>query len=75
MAHELIFETRKLCKHFGPTVALDNVDLQIFRGQVTGLIGENGSGKSTLSSIVAGIQLATSGEMFYLGEPMSPRPC
>ncbi len=73
MAHELIFETRKLCKHFGPTVALDNVDLQIFRGQVTGLIGENGSGKSTLSSIVAGIQLATSGEMFYLGEPYEPK--
>ena len=63
---ELIFEARKICKIFGPTIALNNVDLKIFRGQITGLVGENGSGKSTLSSLAAGIEPASSGEMFFL---------
>ena len=65
---KLIVETRQLCKNFGPTVALDHVDLKIYRGQITGLIGENGSGKSTITSILAGMQPATSGEIYYKGE-------
>jgi ribose transport system ATP-binding protein len=69
---ELLFETHKLCKNFGPTIALHNVDLKVYRGQITGLIGENGSGKSTIASIAAGMQPATSGEMFFRGEPHKP---
>ena len=65
---KLIVETRQLCKNFGPTIALDHVDLKIYRGQITGLIGENGSGKSTITSILAGMQPATSGEIYYKGE-------
>ncbi len=65
---KLIIETRQLCKNFGPTVALDRVDLKVYRGQITGLIGENGSGKSTITSILAGMQPATSGEIYYKGE-------
>jgi ribose transport system ATP-binding protein len=69
---ELIFEAKKICKNFGPTVALDNVDLSVFRGEIRGLIGENGSGKSTISSIAAGMQPAASGEMFFLGKSHLP---
>lgn len=69
---ELLFEARKLTKHFGPTVALNGVDFQVYRGQITGLIGENGSGKSTITSIAAGMQPATSGEMFFKGQPHKP---
>lgn len=69
---EPIFETRNLCKSFGPTKALNDVSIQIRRGQITGLIGENGSGKSTLTSIAAGMQSADSGEMFFKGSPHKP---
>lgn len=69
---ELIFEAKKLTKHFGPTVALNEVDFKVYRGQITGLIGENGSGKSTITSIAAGMQPATSGEMFFNGKPHKP---
>jgi len=69
---QIIIETRQLCKNFGPTIALDHVDLKILRGEITGLIGENGSGKSTISSIIAGMQPPTSGEMFYKGQPHQP---
>jgi len=67
-----IIETRELCKSFGPTLAVDRVDLHIYRGQITGLIGENGSGKSTIASIIAGMLPATKGEMFYNGTPYKP---
>ncbi|MEJ7618323.1 MAG: ATP-binding cassette domain-containing protein, partial [Pyrinomonadaceae bacterium] len=36
-----------IAKHFGATVALDGVDLELRRGEVHALIGENGAGKST----------------------------
>lgn len=69
---KLILEAKGLCKLFGPTVALDKVDLTIFGGDIRGLIGENGSGKSTISSIVAGMQQADAGEMTYMGQPWKP---
>lgn len=69
---ELILETVDLCKNFGPTVALNNVNLKVYRGQITGLIGENGSGKSTITSIAAGMQAPTSGEIFFKGQPHKP---
>lgn len=69
---KLIIETKQLCKNFGPTIALNHVDLKIYRGQITGLIGENGSGKSTITSIISGMQPATSGEIFLNGKPHKP---
>jgi ribose transport system ATP-binding protein len=69
---EVLVEVKNLSKHFGVTVALNHVDMTIKRGEIRGLIGENGSGKSTITSIIAGIQPATSGEMFYKGKPWKP---
>jgi ribose transport system ATP-binding protein len=69
---QLIFETKQLSKTFGPTKAVDKVDLKIYRGEITGLIGENGSGKSTITSIIAGMQPPSDGEMLYEGRPHKP---
>ena len=71
MAEELL-RVEHIYKNFGVTVALKDVSFNVERGFVYGLIGENGSGKSTVSSIIAGMQPATSGEMFYKGEPWKP---
>ena len=60
-------------KVFGPTVALKDVNFELRRGEIRGLIGENGSGKSTIMSIAAGMQPATSGEMIYKGKPWAPK--
>jgi ribose transport system ATP-binding protein len=70
---ELIFKASHMHKAFGPTIALKDVDFELHRGEIRGLIGENGSGKSTIMSIASGMQPATSGEMFFKGEPWKPK--
>lgn len=72
MNKEKIIEVKELCKNFGPTKALKNVNLTFYRGEIRGLVGENGSGKSTVTSIIAGMQKATCGEMFYKGKSWNP---
>ena len=62
---EPILELKNITKRFGSTVALDRVNLDVYPGEIRGLIGENGSGKSTISSIAAGMQKADEGEMFF----------
>lgn len=69
---QVILQAKGICKSFGPTKALVNVDLELHSGEVLGLIGENGSGKSTFSTIVAGIQKADQGQLFLNGEPYAP---
>ena len=72
MEQELLIEVKNMTKNFGLTKALKGVDVKFYRGQIRGLIGENGSGKSTITSILAGMQKATSGEAFYKGQPWDP---
>lgn len=72
MGKDVVIEVRNMCKNFGPTKALRNVDVMFYSGEVRGLVGENGSGKSTITSIISGMQKATSGEMLYHGQPWNP---
>ncbi len=72
MPGEVVFEAKNMKKVFGPIVALKGVDIVLRRGEIRGLVGENGSGKSTIMSIASGMQPATSGEMFYKGQPWKP---
>jgi ribose transport system ATP-binding protein len=59
-------------KRFGPTVALDGVNLDLRKGEVHALIGENGAGKSTLMNIIAGALHADQGEMNIDGKRYLP---
>mgnify|MGYP000665334803 CR=1 FL=1 len=59
-------------KKFGSTVALNDVSLTVYPGEIRGLIGENGSGKSTVTSIVAGMQECDSGAMTFQGQSWKP---
>jgi ABC-type sugar transport system ATPase subunit len=61
-------QIRGLAKHFAGEVALDNVDLDIMRGEVHGLVGANGAGKSTLIRCLAGVTIADRGEITVGGE-------
>lgn len=69
----LVIEVKNISKSFTSTRALSHVDLQVFPGEIRGLIGENGSGKSTLSAIISGNLKADEGEMYLFGEPYAPQ--
>ena len=62
----------KIHKSFGPTVALDGVDLELRKGEVHALIGENGAGKSTLMNVIAGSLRPDFGTMEIQGQVYSP---
>ncbi|MBO6638523.1 MAG: ATP-binding cassette domain-containing protein [Roseitalea sp.] len=51
--------------------AVDDVSLQLHRGDVLGLVGESGCGKSTLSRLLLGLEAPTSGEVLIDGKPMT----
>ncbi len=59
-------------KAFGPTLALDGVDLELRPGEVHALIGENGAGKSTLMNVIAGSLKPDEGRMTIEGRAYSP---
>lgn len=73
MSENILLRATGICKSFGPTKALVEVDFELRPGEVHGLIGENGSGKSTLSSIIAGVQGYDRGAMEFKGEAYAPR--
>ena len=56
-----------IVKHFTATLALDQVDFDVRRGEVHALLGQNGAGKSTLIKILAGVYDADAGEILIGG--------
>ena len=66
-----MLEVRGLNKSFGPVHVLHDVDLTVYPGQVTALVGDNGAGKSTLVKCIAGINHIDSGEVRFEGAPVS----
>src|SRR5215510_1051205 len=66
-------EARGLRKAFGPTVALDGIDLRVEEGRILGIIGPNGAGKTTALNALLGL-IPYQGELKVLGrDPWSER--
>ncbi|HEU0252410.1 MAG TPA: sugar ABC transporter ATP-binding protein [Pyrinomonadaceae bacterium] len=63
---------KNISKSFGPTIALDDVDLELREGEVHALIGENGAGKSTLMNVIAGALQPDKGSMELHGNAYTP---
>src|SRR5947209_2340050 len=72
---ETIVETRRLTKVYRDfwgrqkKRALNALDLQIYRGEIFGLLGPNGSGKTTTIKLLLGLLFPTEGDAFVFGEP------
>jgi D-xylose transport system ATP-binding protein len=63
-----VLSLRGVNKSFGAVHVLRDVDLDVYAGKVTALVGDNGAGKTTLIKAVAGIQPFDDGEMFWEGD-------
>jgi len=60
---------QKLYKHYGKTIAVRGIDLDIRRGELFGLIGPDGAGKTTTFNILGGVMEATAGVAKILALP------
>lgn len=67
-----VLSLSNISKRFGPTIALDAVNLHLQKGEVHALIGENGAGKSTLMNLLAGLMQPDAGEMRVEGRGYAP---
>lgn len=65
---EPILSLRNIVKRFGGLTAVNHVDLDIYPGEVVGLVGDNGAGKSTLIKCVSGVHHPDEGEMYFKGK-------
>jgi D-xylose transport system ATP-binding protein len=71
MSDTPILELRGVNKSFGVAHVLHDVNLALYPGQVTALVGDNGAGKSTLVKAIAGIYPADTGEYVFDGTPVT----
>jgi len=71
--HETILDVRGVLMQFSGLKALNNVNLNVRRGTIHGLIGPNGSGKSTMMNVLTGIYIPTAGAIEYRGESIAGR--
>ena len=68
--HEIVLEAKGITKQFPGVLANDNVDFDLYKGEIHALLGENGAGKSTLMNILYGLYKPESGEVKVEGKPM-----
>ena len=68
-----ILNVSNLFKHFSEVKAVDGISFSIERGTCFGLLGPNGAGKTTTVEMLEGIITPTSGEIFYLGQPIGSK--
>ena len=76
--NEYKLEINEVSKSFPGVKALDNINLNIKKGEVHALVGENGAGKTTLIRLISGIYKVDSGTILYDGEMLTnvdPHDC
>lgn len=65
---EVVLRVRGVTKHYGHVQALRGADMEVYRGEVVGLVGDNGAGKSTLIGVLSGATAPTEGTLEFEGE-------
>ena len=69
---DTVIEVRGLVKKYKELTAVDNLDLEVKKGEILGLLGPNGSGKSTTINCILSLLKKDAGTVKIFGEPMSP---
>lgn len=64
---ELILKTENICKYYGKNLVLNNLNMNIAKGDIYGFVGENGSGKTTAIRLICGLIFARSGSFELFG--------
>jgi ABC-2 type transport system ATP-binding protein len=69
-----VITVRNLVKKFGSFVANDNLNFEVYTGEIFGFLGANGAGKTTTIRILSGLSSPTSGEVIVAGINASKKP-
>ena len=67
-------ELKNVSKEFGGVKAVDDVSLQVHRGEFLTLLGPSGCGKTTTLRMIAGLEIPTTGNVFIRNEDVTPLP-
>jgi phospholipid/cholesterol/gamma-HCH transport system ATP-binding protein len=68
---EVVLELKNLRKSYGGSIVLDQVNLQLYRGEILGIMGVSGSGKSTILKLIIGLIMPDSGEIRFKGQDLA----
>lgn len=74
VAFDSILRMRNVCIQFGGLKVIQNLNLEVRRGELLGLIGPNGAGKTTAFNLISGVYKPTAGEIFFNGERVCGKP-
>jgi ABC-type sugar transport system ATPase subunit len=66
-----LLTVRNISKSFGSVVALNDVNFEIYRNEVVGIVGDNGAGKSTIIKIISGNYPPDKGEIYFEGKKIN----
>lgn len=72
--NDTILSLNDIVMRFGGLVAVNNINMAIKRGKITGLIGPNGAGKTTIFNMISGFYAPTSGTILFDGKKVSGAP-
>jgi len=70
MTETSLLRMEHIARAFPGVQALDNVALEVFAGEILGLVGENGAGKSTLMKILSGVYAPDAGQIYLENQPL-----
>src|SRR5205807_3827218 len=68
---EVVLRTRNLSKQYGQRLAVDNLNLEVHRGEIFGFLGPNGAGKTTTIRMALGLIAHTAGSVEILGNDIA----
>jgi ABC-2 type transport system ATP-binding protein len=74
MTNETVISVHNLVKKFGNFTANDNLNFEVFKGEIFGFLGANGAGKTTAIRILSGLSAPTSGDAIIAGFSASKQP-
>lgn len=69
-SREIAIRVRGLCTRFGPNVVHDKLDLDVYKGEIIGVVGGSGTGKSVLLKAIIGLIKPAAGDIEFYGEHM-----
>jgi len=67
MEREVIIQVENMVKKFGNFVANDNLNFEVYKGEIFGFLGANGAGKTTAIKILCGLSVPSSGSITVAG--------